>query len=54
MNILLLAIPLALGLGAFFVISFFWAVKQGDFDDLETPAHRILFNDNDDQTREIK
>ena len=46
MNILFLAIPLAIALGSFFLFSFFWAVEKGQFDDLETPAHRILFEDN--------
>lgn len=45
MNILFLMIPMALLLGAVFVGIFFWAVGNGQLDDLETPAHRIL-NDN--------
>ena len=54
MNILLLAIPIALALGTFFVVCFVWAVSQGLFDDLDTPAHRILFDDTDDSTQETK
>lgn len=45
MNILVILIPIALGLGVFFVTGFFWANNQGQFDDLETPAHKILFDD---------
>ena len=26
---------------------FLWAVKTGQFDDLEGPAHRILMDDDD-------
>lgn len=42
MNILLLMIPMALLLGVVFVGIFFWAASNGQLDDLETPAHRIL------------
>jgi cbb3-type cytochrome oxidase maturation protein len=42
MNILFLLIPMALMLGGLFLYSFFWAVSDGQLDDLETPAHRIL------------
>ena len=26
---------------------FFWAVKSKQFDDLDSPAHRILFDDDE-------
>lgn len=42
MNVIVLMIPMALILGAGFVGAFIWAAKKGQFDDLETPAHRIL------------
>lgn len=42
MNILILMIPMALLLGVGFVAAFVWASQCGQFDDLETPAHRIL------------
>lgn len=45
MNILFLMIPMALMLGIVFIGIFFWAAGSGQLDDLETPAHRIL-NDN--------
>jgi cbb3-type cytochrome oxidase maturation protein len=47
MNIMILMIPMALLLGIGFVVSFFWATSEGQFDDLETPAHRILKDDNE-------
>lgn len=50
MNILFLMIPMALLLGVIFVGIFFWAVSHGQLDDLETPAHRIL-NDNERQLK---
>lgn len=42
MNIILLMIPLALVFSGGFVIAFLWASSKGQFDDLETPALRIL------------
>ena len=47
MSILYLLIPLSLILLAFATWAFFWAVKSGQFDDLEGPAHRILFDEDD-------
>ena len=45
MNVLLFMIPFALVLGFGFVAVFLMAVRRGQFDDLETPAHRILKED---------
>lgn len=42
MNILLLLIPLSLMLLALAIAAFVWAVKRGQFDDLDTPALDIL------------
>jgi cbb3-type cytochrome oxidase maturation protein len=50
MNILFLMIPLALFLGIGFVSAFLWATSHGQFDDLETPAHRILVDDKEGKT----
>ncbi|VUD52359.1 hypothetical protein TDB9533_01614 [Thalassocella blandensis] len=46
MESLYLLIPLAIVIVAIAVGVFFWAVKSGQFDDLDTEAKRILF-DND-------
>ncbi len=46
MTILYLLIPLSLILLGLAVWAFFWAVKNDQFDDLEGPAHRILFDDD--------
>lgn len=45
MNIIFLTIPLALILATFFVIAFIIAVKVGQFDDLETPAYKLLLEE---------
>ncbi len=47
MSILYLLIPLSLILLGLAVWAFFWAVKHDQFDDLEGPAHRILFDEDD-------
>jgi len=40
-------IPLGLVLLGVAVWAFMWAVRSGQFDDLEGPAHRILMDDDD-------
>ena len=45
MNALLLLIPLSLGLLVFILWAFAWAVRKGQFDDLDTPALDILHDD---------
>jgi cbb3-type cytochrome oxidase maturation protein len=40
-------LPLALLIAAIAVGLFVWAAKTGQFDDLETPAVRILFDDEE-------
>jgi cbb3-type cytochrome oxidase maturation protein len=44
-NILFLLIPTALLLGLGFLAAFIWAVKTDQFEDLNTPAHRILIDE---------
>ena len=46
MEILWILIPIALLLGLFFVLMFIYTVKSGQYDDLETPAYKMLLNDN--------
>jgi cbb3-type cytochrome oxidase maturation protein len=38
---------MALVLMGIAIWGFIWAVKSGQFDDLEGPAHRILMDDDD-------
>lgn len=47
MDILFLLIPLGLVLLGVAIWGFLWAVRSGQFDDLEGPAHRILMDDDD-------
>ncbi len=45
MTSLLLLIPAALFLGACGLAAFLWALRSGQFDDLDGAANRILFDD---------
>jgi cbb3-type cytochrome oxidase maturation protein len=47
MSILYVLIPLALLLLGGAVWAFFWAVGSGQFDDLDTPAVRIILDEDD-------
>lgn len=46
MNILLLLIPISLVLLGIAIAAFVWAVRRGQFDDLDTPALDILEDDD--------
>ena len=48
MNILLALIPISLVLLGIAVAAFIWAVKRGQFDDMDTPALDILRDDPND------
>ena len=41
-------LPIALLMGLVGLASFFWALKRGQFDDLEGAANRILIDDEGD------
>lgn len=43
MNIIELLLPMSIMLGTGFVVAFVAAVRSGQFDDVETPAQRALF-----------
>jgi cbb3-type cytochrome oxidase maturation protein len=48
MSVIWIMLPFALLLGIGFVVAFARAVSTGQYDDLETPAHRILLEDEAD------
>lgn len=45
MNALSLLVPVAILLAGMGVLVFRWAVRSGQFDDVETPAIRMLLDD---------
>ncbi|HYC13685.1 MAG TPA: cbb3-type cytochrome oxidase assembly protein CcoS [Stellaceae bacterium] len=44
---LLYLIPIALAMGFVGLIAFLWALRSGQFDDLDGAAGRVLFDDPD-------
>lgn len=54
MNILFFLVPIAIFISAFFTLAFIWAVKSGQFDDLDTATHRVLINDQPKKSNEWK
>ncbi|MDX2113033.1 MAG: cbb3-type cytochrome oxidase assembly protein CcoS [Alphaproteobacteria bacterium] len=45
MSILVYLIPIALSLGLVGLFAFFWAMNNGQFDDLDGAPHRMLRDD---------
>jgi cbb3-type cytochrome oxidase maturation protein len=45
MTILVILMPVAILLGVGFIAAFVISVRSGQYDDLDTPAHRILLDD---------
>ncbi len=46
MNVLVYLLPMALGLGLAALFAFLWALKSGQYDDLDGAALRILEDDD--------
>jgi cbb3-type cytochrome oxidase maturation protein len=46
MNVLVYLLPVALGLGLTGLVAFLWALKSGQYDDLDGAAVRILDDDD--------
>ena len=46
MDILLLLIPLSVALALAIGAAFWWSVSNGQFDDLDGPAHRVIADDD--------
>ena len=49
MSAIYILIPIAVALVGFAIWLFVWAVDNGQYDDLDSPAHSILFDDEDPQ-----
>lgn len=45
---LVILVPLALLMGALGLAAFFWALKRGQFEDLDGAAARILIDEEED------
>ncbi len=46
MSVVFVALPVTICIAGVFVAAFVWAARRGQFDDLETPAVRMLFDDD--------
>ena len=49
MDILYLLIPITLALLTLAIVLFYWTIKSGQYDDLDSQAYRILFEDENDK-----
>jgi cbb3-type cytochrome oxidase maturation protein len=45
---LAILIPIALGMGLMGLGAFFWSMKDGQYDDMDGAANRILIDDEDE------
>ena len=52
METIFVLLPLALLIAAIAVGFFIWAARTGQFDDLDTPAVRMLFDDEEPRRQE--
>lgn len=41
-------IPIALGMGLIGLAAFFWSMKDGQYDDMDGAANRILIDEEDE------
>jgi cbb3-type cytochrome oxidase maturation protein len=46
MNVLVYLIPLALGLGLIGLLAFLWALRSGQYSDVDGAAERVLSDDD--------
>jgi cbb3-type cytochrome oxidase maturation protein len=45
MEVIYFLLPIVVGIAILFMAGYIWMTKNGQYDDLETPAHRILLDD---------
>ncbi|MCM2279721.1 MAG: cbb3-type cytochrome oxidase assembly protein CcoS [Oligoflexia bacterium] len=50
MSVITVMLPLALLLGFGFTAAFIWMAAKGQYDDLETPAYRLLLEEEPAET----
>ena len=54
MGIIYLMLIVSLVIALFFLFSFLWATKNGQYDDDYTPSVRMLFDDEETPNKTIK
>ena len=45
---LAILIPIALGMGLFGLFAFMWAMRDGQYDDMDGAANRVLIDEEDE------
>lgn len=45
MEVIFIMLPLAIALAGIALAAFLWAVRRGQYDDLDTPPCRAIFDD---------
>lgn len=53
MDIIYVLVPLSIALIAFAITVLFWAIKNGQFEDMDSPAHKILFDDDEHDPKPV-
>ena len=48
MNQIVILLPIALFLGLLGLLAFVWSIHNGQYDDMQGAAERILLDDNDE------
>jgi cbb3-type cytochrome oxidase maturation protein len=46
MNVLIYLVPMALGLGLLGLFGFLWALRSGQYSDVDGAAQRVLLDDD--------
>ena len=54
MSHLLILIPIALGLGLAGLAAFVWSMRNGQYEDLDGAAERILYDDDKPVSEDVK
>jgi cbb3-type cytochrome oxidase maturation protein len=54
MEVIYILIAISIGVALMFLGSFLWAVKSGQFEDQDTPAIRMLFDNKTEKTPKSK
>jgi cbb3-type cytochrome oxidase maturation protein len=54
MEIIYLLLPVSIFLSIVALIAYCWSAKNGQFDDLDTPAVRVLFDEDAPPTRQLQ
>ncbi|MFZ1676451.1 MAG: cbb3-type cytochrome oxidase assembly protein CcoS [Saprospiraceae bacterium] len=52
MSAIILLLLVSFGIAAIFLIGFLWSVRDGQFDDDYAPPRRILFEENEEKSKQ--